>query len=208
MAKGIAKLKLNSQALKNLEEIKEHCLAPDQPRVCVEMEDDREKAIYDAQNVTGIKVAVDCSCKNNLIGVGVSYGGSRAGAEQYMTVGYSHKLSVYLGELDAIQWAVETLVRTMNSGFAHPTHVTIFSDSQAALKALREPACQSGQWLLRKITLDISTLEKETGHTISVRWVSGHSKVDEMREQIGPQKWQLKREGCLRKSYLYRKQWH
>lgn len=179
MAKGVAELNLEPQALKDIEEIQGHCLPPECPRVKVEIENNREKAIQAAQEVIGIKVAVDCSCRNSLIGVGVNYG---RGMNRHLTVGVNQKLNIYFGELYAIQWAVETLSRTMSIGFSSSVHVTILSDSQAALKAIRSPVRQGGQWLLEKIMLDVNRLKDQTGHTISMRWVPGHAKVDENEE--------------------------
>lgn len=175
MTKGIASLKLSSQALENIEKIHGHYLLPEHPRVKVEIEKNQEKAVRMVSEIKGISVAVDCSSKNNLIGVGASYG---AGLNRHLTIGYSHNLSVYFGELYAIQWAVKTLTRTMSMGFPHSSHVTILSDSQAALKALKKPARQSGQWLLREITQNVSDLKAQMEHTISLCWVPSHAKVD------------------------------
>lgn len=149
MARGVAGLNLKPQALKDMEEIHGHCLPPECPKVKVEIEDDRERAVQAFQEVAGIKVAVDCSCRNGLIGVGANYGKE---VDRHLTVGFSQKLNVYFGELYAIQWVVEALSRTVGVEFLGPVHVTRLSDSQAALKAIRSPARQGGQWLLKKIT--------------------------------------------------------
>ena len=171
MAQGIEKLKLGQ--LDKMEKINGHCLPPKQ------LETDREKAKWIAQNTQGIKIAVNCSCRNNLIGVGASYG---LQITQHRTISSSQKLNVYLGELYAIQWVVKALTRTIISGFPKPVRVVILSDSQSALKALRNPSRQSGQWLLRKIIMDIDKLKKKAGHTVSLCWVPGHAKVKENEE--------------------------
>lgn len=158
MARGIKGSNLDLP--KNIEEIHSYCLPPEYPRARVEIIEDPEKAINSAQNIRGIKVAVDSSGRNNLIGVGASYGPE---LNCHLTLGDNKKLNVYFGELYAINWAVETLDRIMESGFSQPAQVTILSDSESALKALRGLARQSGQWILRQITLDIHGLEKRPG---------------------------------------------
>lgn len=67
----------------------------------------------------------------------------------------------------------------MSFEFLVPVHVMILSDSQAALRAIRSLAHQSGQWLLKKITQGVNSLREKSGHTISLRWVLGHAKLSE-----------------------------
>lgn len=176
LARGVKELNLDPKLLKDMEEIQAYCLPPEYPRVKVEIIEDSEKAIHRAQNIRGIKVAVDSSGRNNLIGVGISYGPE---LNHQLTLGSTEQLSVHFGEMYAIKWAVETLARVMESGFSQPTQVTVLSDSQAALRALKAPACQSGQWVLRQITHSIHELEKSRGHTIMLQWIPGHANVVE-----------------------------
>lgn len=64
-------------------------------------------------------------------------------------------------------------------GFLDSIYITLLSDSQSALNALKKPARQSGQWLLKQIVLAINDLKTNTGHTILLLWVPGHAKVAE-----------------------------
>lgn len=87
----------------------------------------------------------------------------------------------YFGELYAINWAFETLLltRILNSSFSEPAQVTILSDSQSALRALRAPARQSGQWVFRQISQGVHELERQKGHVVVLRWVPSHADVKE-----------------------------
>lgn len=145
MARRIAELEL--AILDNFEEIKGYCLPPEEPRVDIRLEEDRERAIKMAQSGEDIKVAVDYSSRNNHVGVGASYG---LGIERYLTVGDSQRLNVYIEELYAINWAVEPLAQAMKVGFPHPVQVTILSDSQAVLKALKNPLARMGSGCYHK----------------------------------------------------------
>lgn len=69
-----------------MKEIRGHCLLPECPKVKVEIESNREKAIQTAQEMAGIKVAVDCLCRNSLIEIEASYGKE---VNWHLTVGFN-----------------------------------------------------------------------------------------------------------------------
>ena len=80
--------------------------------------------------------------------------------------------SVYQAEASAIRQACDLITLEMDSAEA-PTAVTIYSDSQAVLKAL------NGRWIKSKVIRDCQRALNELGRHISVHlcWVKGHSGV-------------------------------
>lgn len=52
-----------------------------------------------------------------------------------------------------------------------------FSDSQEALKALKAPAQQSGQFLICNITALAATINKSGFASVHYQWCPGHSKI-------------------------------
>ena len=65
----------------------------------------------------------------------------------------------------------------------------IFTDSQAAIKAITNPRHQSGQYILEQI-LDISDLinNKYPQYEISIEWVPGHEGIEVNEKQIRRQR--------------------
>jgi ribonuclease HI len=92
------------------------------------------------------------------------------------SLGSNQIANVYAGELLAIALALD-LVQEKCSETAeardYPREVTIFSDSQAGLKAIRKPGNKSGQSLILSIRIRLRTTQR-LGIKVQLQWVPAH----------------------------------
>ena len=115
---------------------------------------------------------------NDLVGIGVCWQGSGGHWSPISrTISAPHQINPYAGELTAIEAATSFLLTRVRGGEKEPLHSIIFSDSQEALKALKAPAQQSGQFLIRNITSLAATINKSGSASVRYQWCSGHSKI-------------------------------
>ncbi len=93
------------------------------------------------------------------------------------TVATTHTLNVFTGELFAIDVALAQLsvLPKVEQPWRHQ-NVTLFTDSQAALNALSFPRAQSGQFLVKSISLKIRQL-RSWGISCVFQWSPCHSKI-------------------------------
>ncbi|KAI9043959.1 ribonuclease H family protein [Aspergillus affinis] len=77
--------------------------------------------------------------------------------------------TVYVGELEGARMALDR---------AKPTPITVFSDSQAAIQAVRNPGRPSGQYALRAIYGWIRALRSEGLEIAELRWIPAHIGVE------------------------------
>ncbi|KAI9034907.1 ribonuclease H family protein, partial [Aspergillus affinis] len=77
--------------------------------------------------------------------------------------------TVYVGELEGTRMALDR---------AKPIPVTVFSDSQAAIQAVRNPGWLSGQYALRAIYGRIRALRSESLEDTELRWIFAHIGVE------------------------------
>ncbi|KAI9034712.1 ribonuclease H family protein, partial [Aspergillus affinis] len=73
--------------------------------------------------------------------------------------------TVYVGELEGARMALDR---------AKPTPITVFSDSQAAIQAVRNPGRPSGQYALQAIYGRIRALRSEGLEDAELRWIPVH----------------------------------
>ncbi|RAK94816.1 ribonuclease H family protein, partial [Aspergillus ibericus CBS 121593] len=84
--------------------------------------------------------------------------------------------NVYAAELRGLQLAT-TWIRVLGVDRARRNgEVHIFSDSQAALKAMRAPRMSSGQQILALLLREVEELRKE-GVKVNYHWIPGHEGV-------------------------------
>ena len=97
-------------------------------------------------------------------------------------LGSNTQFNVYTGELTAINLAVD-IARHQQAN-----ECNIYTDSQAAIKALVNPKRQSGQQII-KMTLDnIDTAVTEEGLKLSIHWIPGHQDIAGNEEADGEAK--------------------
>ena len=86
-------------------------------------------------------------------------------------------MNTYYAELLAIFEATKQITKLLFSPIHFIWEVSIYSDSQAALKVLRNPQQQCSQPLIRK-TLEIThAISAQTGLRINFHWVPGHAGI-------------------------------
>lgn len=94
----------------------------------------------------------DGSSRNNRVGIGVYW---QKSGHQWppisRRISTPKQISTFAGELAAIETATSVLFNKVQGGSKDVLHFIIFSDSQEALRALKTPAQQSGQFLIRNI---------------------------------------------------------
>lgn len=85
-------------------------------------------------------------------------------------------LSIYLGELLAIEAALAQLLNSVNcDGFG--SKVTIFSDCQGALQALASPNRWRGQFVIRSICQKTRQINLSGRTSVSFQWSPGYAKI-------------------------------
>ena len=161
-----------------IEKIHPYVMAPWAPQVHVHVEEDRttamadaQKAILDPQTETWW---TDGSSRNNLVGIGVLH----VGFSSHQTIGTQQHLNVYFAELFAIYQAVLTIrPYRIAQPEARNRRIHLYSDSQAALKAVAHPRQQSGQFILHRILGEIEEIRHHTGVEVELRWVPAHGGI-------------------------------
>ncbi|KAI9036174.1 putative reverse transcriptase [Aspergillus affinis] len=89
----------------------------------------------------------------------------RAGRTARKHLGTELDSTVYVGELEGARMALDR---------AKPIPITVFSDSQAAIQAVRNPGRPSGQYALRAIYGRIRALRSEGLEDAELRWIPSH----------------------------------
>lgn len=164
------------------ETIKPFCVPPWRGGLVQTYIDEREQAIRAAEDPTPQIVAfTDGSGKKALIGAAmVIQQGTRGPVvdSASSTIGTHFDVNIYYAELAAIDMAVSRIIHLQRQNPWTPnTTTTIFTDSQSAIKSLRRPYHQSGQFLIARIIKSIDTISATFGNKIAIRWVPSHEGV-------------------------------
>lgn len=125
--------------------------------------------MQEAKHTQGPAVFTDTSIRNNLIGCHWTIADFSPVSQ---TIASESSLNSYGGELAAIEAALGQLLYSVNCGAFGPK-VTVFSDSQGALRALSNPSRQSGQFLIRRICQQ-ARLINASNQTVLFQWCPGH----------------------------------
>ena len=146
-------LQLTAKALQEIdltqiEKINPFCIAPWTPRVTVSIESHEEaiKLANQPRQPFERALFVDSSVRNSVVGVGIAsshtiYGVPHSIMNISKTIGRSDVLNAYYSELSAILEATKQTASLSSSPVHFIQEVSIYSDSQVALKVLRNP-CQ------------------------------------------------------------------
>ena len=135
----------------------------------------RKQATLLVRQVQGPSAFTDVSEQNNLLGIGCHWN-TTGFASISRTVAKGPDLSSYLGELLAIEAALAQLLHSVNCGAIGPK-VTVFSDSQGALRALANPSRQSGQFLIRSVCQQTRLINASGRISVSFKWSPCHAKI-------------------------------
>jgi ribonuclease HI len=158
----------------NLECIQPYITAPYWTPPDVTIDESAEQAIAEhdiiaAHSQTAVAVYTDGSGINGKVGAAAvcpQYLDARA---TYM--GEQSETTVYAAELQGIFLALVIIIRH------RICRAVVFTDNQAALRAIQNPGRRSGQYLVDVV---IAALDKarEDGLTISFRWIPSHCGVE------------------------------
>ena len=135
----------------------------------------RKQAILLAQQMQGPSAFTNASERNNLLGIGCHWN-TTGFAPISRTVAKGPDLSSYLGKLLAIEAALAQFLHSVNCGAIGP-NVTVFSDSQEALRALVNPGRRSGQFLIRSVCQQTRLINASGRTSVSFQWSPGHAKI-------------------------------
>ncbi len=123
----------------------------------------RSKAVLTAQNLMGPAIFTDSSARNGLVGIEIYSPNMRSISISSTTMATTDTLNAFTGELLAIDMALAQLLFLARQIQARiHEDVTVFIDSQAALKAISGFTIQSGQFLTKNIIGKVQKL-KENG---------------------------------------------
>ncbi|EED17235.1 hypothetical protein TSTA_022890 [Talaromyces stipitatus ATCC 10500] len=97
--------------------------------------------------------------------------------QAYKPVGSSDTHTVYAGELEGIDAALEILLQSQPRG-DNPHEATIYTDNQAAIRATCQPGRSSGQYIIRRIVRHLGLLrDNRSRWRVRLQWVPGHEGV-------------------------------
>ena len=94
----------------------------------------------------------------------------------FKIVGYNKQINIYLTQLGAIHEAITVAIELLNSypALQRILGVTIYTNSQTALKSVCVPHHQSGQYLIIEIVGQIRKLQ-EAGFHMRIIWLPTHT---------------------------------
>ena len=161
-----------------VETIQAYATSPWAMPVNVYIEEDRITAIANAQRAIidpdTETFWTDSSSRHDLVGIGILH----TTFSFHQTIGTPQQLTVYSAELYAIHQAVLSIRPYIGaSPERRNRRMMVFSDSQAALKAIGCPRQQSGQFILLNLLSEIEEIRRWTGVEVEFRWVPAHAGV-------------------------------
>ncbi|KAJ5195541.1 uncharacterized protein N7498_008979 [Penicillium cinerascens] len=101
------------------------------------------------------------------------------GAVHQRHLGTDRQSGVYAAELSGMEMALEPLaIQAAQTAEDKVRELVIFSDSQAAIQAVRNPKRPSGQYVLGRIYDHVRAIRsRQTPTTITLRWIPAHVDV-------------------------------
>ena len=121
------------------------------------------------------RLFADGSTRNGLVGMG-SYSADGAFSKS-VTIGATSDLDIHYAELMAIKTLLDTIKRA-SMRMTNIIAITIYTDSQTALRRLLKAKAKSGQHIINNILESIETLHKDRRVQVTLRWIPGHKGVD------------------------------
>lgn len=129
------------------------------------------------KNYSGSAAFVDSSVRNNLVGIGTHW--EKLGLPAVaLTISDASTLSNSLGELAGIDFAIAQVWNAVKFDTLSNKQITVFTDSQYALKALQSLGQDSGQFLTKSIAQMSHEISSSNSNiNIQFQWSPAHSKI-------------------------------
>jgi ribonuclease HI len=84
--------------------------------------------------------------------------------------------TIFAAELQGIRLALDITLAEWERG-ERRTKVTIYTDNQAAIRAVGDPVGRSGAYILGEIVNRVNRLQSQTGIQIEIRWILLHTDI-------------------------------
>jgi hypothetical protein len=162
-------------SIRNIEIIHAYPIPPWRKRLTVCIQTDREAATAAIKMIQGTIIAISCSEKGNIIGIGGAIQDTHSGNDPVIysrVLGSREKQNPYTAELAAIAIAMRCMPTNMQR-----KHIIIMTCNRSALQAIHRPQQQSGQASIKQIYEAAQTLENK-GNIITGVWIPADADID------------------------------
>jgi ribonuclease HI len=173
---GVLESKYNIQ-LDQLEKRQQHIVPPwwIPPYTCINESPDAAVEQHDATEPIALRIYTDGSGINGHVGAAavapaVQLRGITTKRTQYM--GTASSFTVYAAELRGIELAFQ-IALDVHANTLSPGKCVIFTDNQAAIQAVANPKCPSGQYILAQAVRALDKL-RDLGWEVQIRWIPAH----------------------------------
>ena len=169
--------KFASVDVSEVEKIGAYARRPETSTCTVIIPSTKQQAIELAKNYSGSATFVDSSLKNGLMGI-ETYWEKMGLPAVALTISDTSTLSNSLGGLAGVESATAQIWSAVKFNALSNRQITVFTDSQYALKALQGLGQDSGQFFTESIArMSHEINSSNTNTNIQFQWSLAHSKI-------------------------------